>query len=89
MFWSDYKTRQMPNAPLNIIGMHGEAHASRRKLWGRGFVPESLQSYEEHIGKHASAIVEKLKEREGEDINIVTWINYFTYVPLSSVRFNV
>ncbi|KAK7691881.1 hypothetical protein QCA50_005285 [Cerrena zonata] len=23
---SEYQTRQVPNAPLNILGMHGEAH---------------------------------------------------------------
>ncbi|KAK7691792.1 hypothetical protein QCA50_005195 [Cerrena zonata] len=66
-----YRARQIPNAPHNIIGMYGQAHAARRKLWNRGFTPESLLSYEEHIAKHASTVVEKLRESNGQDIDLI------------------
>ncbi|CAL1711925.1 unnamed protein product [Somion occarium] len=82
-----YNARQIPNAPQNIIGMRGEAHAARRKLWNRGFSPESLQGYEAGIARRASQVVNKLNESVGKETDLVKWINYFAFDVMGEMAF--
>lgn len=52
-------------------------HAVRRRPWARGMNSAAMKYYEGMIKNTVSELVAALRKREGEKLDISTWMTYF------------
>ncbi|KAF7303620.1 hypothetical protein MIND_00591300 [Mycena indigotica] len=63
-----------------LLGLRGDAHANRRRIWNRGMSTDSLKDFEVILAKRVALLLTQLDEfaREGRQIDIAEWFTYLT-----------
>ncbi|KAF7375103.1 High nitrogen upregulated cytochrome P450 monooxygenase 2 [Mycena sanguinolenta] len=80
-----YSARQDPAAPANLLVLHGEPHANRRRLWNRGMSTESLSEYQQVIAKRATQLLDAIAD--AGVLDFAAWISYFTFDFMGDMAF--
>ncbi len=64
-----------------MIGIEDlSTHMTRRRAWNRGFSSAAIAEYEELVGRRAMQLVQRLEERQGKQVDIERWFDYFSSV---------
>jgi hypothetical protein len=85
VYGSDSKCIKAPwyDMSLPTVSMHQNrdkpAHDKRRRIWSRGFSPNSLRVYEGRVIKYAEDLVRQLSSRSGTPLNASKWLNFFAF----------
>ncbi|KAF9075642.1 cytochrome P450 [Rhodocollybia butyracea] len=77
-----YLARQDERAPSNLLTLTGEKHASRRRVWNRGFNADALVEYDGILAKCAVELVEGMQvdsEASKGEVDLTAWFNYFSF----------
>ncbi|KAJ7052211.1 high nitrogen upregulated cytochrome P450 monooxygenase 2 [Mycena amicta] len=64
----------------NLLTLHGDAHANRRRIWNRGMSSDSLKGYEGILAHRVALLLEQLDEFASlgnGTVNIAEWFSYF------------
>lgn len=63
-------------------------HEARRRVWDQGFSIKALKQYEIPILQEAQLLEQRIREKEGTDINITQWFEYYGYDLMGLVSFS-
>ncbi|GME34987.1 Cytochrome p450 [Neofusicoccum parvum] len=55
-----------------------EVQRNRRRAWDRGFSIKALSSYEDRVKAKTERLVEQLRDRANEPVNVTAWTNAFS-----------
>ncbi|KIM78409.1 hypothetical protein PILCRDRAFT_11126 [Piloderma croceum F 1598] len=74
--------------PSSIIGTQDPVeHKRRRKTWDRAFSTAAIRNYEEIVVRRARQLVEQFEKRAGQDIDLSTWMSFFSYDVMGDMTF--
>ncbi|KAF7303625.1 hypothetical protein MIND_00591800 [Mycena indigotica] len=64
----------------NLLGLRGDAHANRRRIWNRGMSTESMKGFEVILAKRVAFLLTRLDEfaKSGQKVDIAAWFTYLT-----------
>lgn len=68
-----------PNEPNSIMGPDEPDHARFRRTLVHAFSDKSLKEQSPMIESYVNLLIQRLKERGGEVIDLVEWLNYTTF----------
>ncbi|KAJ7131859.1 cytochrome P450 [Mycena crocata] len=81
-----YEGGRHKSAPPTIVGLAGEAHAAKRRVWNRAFTSAALREYEPLIAKRASQLIGCLGGQNGV-VDIVFWFDLFALDLMGDLAF--
>ncbi|KAG6917442.1 hypothetical protein DXG01_002528 [Tephrocybe rancida] len=64
-----------------------QAHARLRQVWGRGFTPDALRSYQPIINRRVDQLVDHLTRQCGKTVDMAKWISWFAYDIMNDIAF--
>ncbi|KAI0112259.1 cytochrome P450 [Nemania sp. FL0031] len=86
----------LPQVALNTTRSAGD-HASRRRIWDRGFGPAALACYEERIAEYADLLVARIEglvsrgrladSHEYVTVNVTEWFSWFAFDVMGEFAF--
>ncbi|KAL0057455.1 hypothetical protein AAF712_015905 [Marasmius tenuissimus] len=74
-----YLARKVVGLPPPLVVATGDQHTAHRRLWSRGFSSESIKEYQQIIISKGNELAEALAVRVGKELDLVEWMNFFTF----------
>ncbi|KNZ80506.1 Cytochrome P450 67, partial [Termitomyces sp. J132] len=72
----------------SLVGLRDpKAHTRLRRIWSRGFTPESLRSYQSIFDKRRIQLLAHLGKRAGQTIDLAKWMSWFAYDIMNDMAF--
>ncbi|KAJ7161479.1 cytochrome P450 [Mycena crocata] len=81
-----YEGGRHSGTPPSIVGLIGDAHAAKRRVWNRGFSPAAIRDYEPLVAKRATQLVDRLGGQIGP-VDIVSWFDLFALDLMGDLAF--
>ncbi|KFY25574.1 hypothetical protein V491_01685 [Pseudogymnoascus sp. VKM F-3775] len=90
---------QLPRDPIHIGSvdplngvypmtlLNGAAHGRQRRAWSYAFSDRSVRENEEHIQVHVVKLINHLRQREGDEVNLVRWLTMTTFEIVGELTF--
>ena len=63
----------------HLINTEGADHVRMRKMLSPGFTARALKAQEPMVQKYVALLIERLREKDGEVVDVVPWFNYTTF----------
>ncbi|KAM0812265.1 putative Cytochrome P450 [Seiridium cardinale] len=64
------------------------AHDARRRAWDQGYSIKALQKHEPTILKYAKLLESALSARQGRDLNITEWLEFYGFDVMGAVQYS-
>ncbi|KAJ5088498.1 cytochrome P450 [Penicillium angulare] len=64
-------------------------HTRKRKLWAQALGVKALNEWEPHVYAHARELVDQLRDRMNQSVDLSKWTEYFTFDLMGFVGFNI
>ncbi|KAG6862244.1 hypothetical protein C0995_002175 [Termitomyces sp. Mi166 len=72
----------------SLVGLRDpQAHVRLRRIWSRGFAPESLRSYQAIVDKRLNQLLAYLDMRSEQTIDLAKWMGWFAYDVMNDMAF--
>ncbi|KAJ7055928.1 cytochrome P450, partial [Mycena amicta] len=73
----------------NLLNLHGDAHANRRRVWNRGMSSDSLKGYESILANRVALLLEQFDKfaKGSGKVNVAEWFGYFTFDFMGDMAF--
>ncbi|KAJ6618900.1 cytochrome P450 [Mycena sp. CBHHK59/15] len=81
-----YEGGRHASTPPTIVGLTGEAHATKRRVWNRAMSSAALREYDPLLEKRANQLVSRLAEQAGP-VDLVSWFDLFAYDLMGDLAF--
>ncbi|KAL4254974.1 Cytochrome P450 superfamily protein [Abortiporus biennis] len=77
---SQYYDTRIQEGAMQLDGIKDlNFHASRRKNWTKAMNSQALKEYSEIVQAKTEELMEALKARQGETLNISQWLGFFSF----------
>jgi cytochrome P450 len=74
MFYSNHGS-----GPDSIIIAGDADHARIRRHFSHAFSHRALEEQQEIVKEHVDLLIERLRERDGQEVDMVAWYNWTTF----------
>ncbi|KAF7344421.1 hypothetical protein MSAN_01923300 [Mycena sanguinolenta] len=81
-----YESGRHSSTPPSIVGLTGEAHAARRRVWNRALTSSAVREYEPLVAKRASQLISCLRDKGGI-VDLVHWFDLFSLDVMGDLAF--
>ncbi|KAJ7286345.1 cytochrome P450 [Mycena rebaudengoi] len=81
-----YEGGRHPSTPPSIVGVTGDAHTAKRRVWNRAMTAASIREYEPLVSRRASQLVSRLAEQSGS-IDLISWFDFFALDLMGDLAF--
>jgi len=51
----------------------------RRSSWDKAFTTKSLRAYDSRVVKYADLLIEQLRKRQGQTVNVTDWFLWYGF----------
>ncbi|KAJ7139173.1 hypothetical protein C8R44DRAFT_693598 [Mycena epipterygia] len=66
-----YESGRHSSTPPTIVGLVGEAHAEKRRVWNRAMTSAALREYDSLVAKRATQLVSRLGEQKNGIVDLL------------------
>ncbi|KAF8205675.1 cytochrome P450, partial [Mycena galopus ATCC 62051] len=81
-----YEAGTHSDTPPSIVGLSGDAHTAKRRVWNRAMNSACLREYEPWVSKRASQLVSRLRD-QNQTVDLAQWIDLFAYDLMGDLAF--
>lgn len=77
------------NKPYDSLHMTRDKtlHDRRRRVWAPAFSDKALREYEPKVRAHNHELLEQIRKREGQAMDMSTWFNLYSFDVMGSLAF--
>ncbi|KAJ6531623.1 cytochrome P450 [Mycena vulgaris] len=81
-----YESGRHASTPPSIVGLTGEAHAAKRRVWNRTMTSAAIREYEPLLVKRISQLASRLGDQDGTT-DLVGWFDLFALDLMGDLAF--
>ncbi|RDL36248.1 Uncharacterized protein BP5553_06860 [Venustampulla echinocandica] len=71
--------------PMTLL--NGAEHGRQRRAWSYAFSDRSLRESEEQVQAHVVKLINHLRQREGDEVNLARWLSMTTFEIIGDLTF--